>query len=90
MYGAYFSDKASSKVKDIHLLKTLQKLLKENENSLNAPEIFDLVSQVMTQTMVNQAFKILAHKCKSVQTFKEVVEKYLQTYCDDGMRSVGI
>ena len=67
------------------MLKTLQKHLKDNENSLNVAEILDLVSQVKTQAMINQGFKILSHKLKSAGTFKEVIEQYLQTYCDDGM-----
>lgn len=76
-------------MKDIHLLKSLQKQLKENE-SIGAAEILDVLTQVKTQSMINQGFKILAYKFKNVQVFQEVIEKYLKLYCDDGEFSMKI
>ncbi|CAG7818474.1 unnamed protein product [Allacma fusca] len=82
-------DKTASKLKDIHLLKTMQKILKENPE-VTCEELVEILTQVRTQAMINQAFKLLSQKCKSVQILKEILDTYMKRYCDEDEKDLSV
>jgi len=87
MYNTHsfpFSDKGSSKVKDLHLLKALQKLLREGQYT--ETNISEILVEVRTQSMINQGFRILTQKCSKVDVLAEVLQAYSQKFCDSGKR----
>jgi len=66
----------------MHLLKSLQRMLRETSFSFD--DVNDIIYDIKTQSMINQAFKLLAHSCKKLDVLTTVVEKYLEMFCDDG------
>lgn len=65
----------------MHLLKSLQRLLREDE--YNSKQIMEIASEIKTQAMINQLFKMLLHKCKKYAVLVEVVDEYLGKFCED-------
>lgn len=82
MFISYYSDNGNNKIKDMHLLKSLQRLLREE--SYETKDVMDILSEVKTPAMINQGFKLLVQKCKNVSVLNLTVDEYLQKFCDAG------
>lgn len=76
------SDNGNNKVKDMHLLKSLQRLLREE--NYDTKSVTDILYEVKTPSMVNQGLKLMVQKCKNVEVLTSVVDGYLKRFCDDG------
>lgn len=81
-WGICNSDNGNSKIKDMHLLKSFQRLLREDD--VEVKSLMEILSEVKTQAMINQGFKMLIQKCKQVNVLIGTVDEYLRKYCDDG------
>ncbi|ODN02339.1 Rab3 GTPase-activating protein non-catalytic subunit [Orchesella cincta] len=81
-------DNGNSKVKDMHLLKSLQRLLREED--YDAKNVMELLCEIKTQAMINQGFKLLVQKCKKLDVLTTLVDEYLKKYCDDGDRDLSL
>lgn len=66
----------------MHLLKSLQRMLRDRQSSVD--EINGLIYDIKTQTMINQAFKILIQYCSQYEIVSSVVEGYLEKFCENG------
>jgi hypothetical protein len=66
----------------MHLLKSLQRLLRESQYSVQ--DVNEILRDIKTQAMINQAFKILSQTCKNLDVLTSVIDGYLDTFCEDG------
>ena len=44
----------------------------------------EILVEIRTQQMINQAFRMLTQKCNNLDIFTSVVQSYLQKFCDEG------
>lgn len=57
-------------------------MLRDNQPSVE--EIIGVIYDIKTQSMVNQAFKILIPYCNQYEILSSIVETYLEKFCEDG------
>jgi BioD-like phosphotransacetylase family protein len=68
-------EKANSKLKDVHLLKSLQLQIKQGEYSVTA--LIEILSKISADIAISQAFRFLSQKCDHRQ-LQAILYEYTQ------------